>query len=162
MNTAFWTHTFDILVMVGVAFLLGLLLGYLLWARWRKYHAELAQQYKSLQAEVSELRRKLAACESARYAVKPAPPKPDDLKKIEGIGPKIEKLCNGIGIYTWKQLADTSVETLQKMLHDAGHDFRVADPSTWPAQAELAAAGKWAELATYQDYLVGGRDPSAS
>jgi len=162
MNTAFWTHTIEILVMVGVAFLLGLLLGDLLWAHWRKRHAELDSQFKLLQSESADLRRRLATCESARLASKPAPSKPDDLKKIEGIGPKIEKLCNGIGLYTWQQLADAPVATLKKMLHDAGPDFRVADPATWPEQAALAAAGKWAELRTYQDYLIGGRDPSAS
>ncbi|WP_208350893.1 hypothetical protein [Pseudaestuariivita rosea] len=31
--------------------------------------------------------------------------KPDDLKKINGIGPKLEKLCNDMGIYHFDQIA---------------------------------------------------------
>jgi hypothetical protein len=31
------------------------------------------------------------------------------------------------------------------------------DPTTWPAQAKLAAAGKWDELKAMQDNLKGGR-----
>lgn len=156
MNTVFWTHTFEILVMVGVAFLLGLLLGYQIWARWR-------DQFRSLQKETDELRRKLQVCESKQTSatmVSAAPVVPEDLKVIEGIGPKIEKLCNDVGIYTLRQLANTPLESLQKMLDDAGPNYRVIDPSTWSQQATLANDGKWDELRAYQDYLVGGRDPA--
>ena len=83
----------------------------------------------------------------------------DDLKKIEGIGPKIESLCNNIGIYTWRQLANTSVETLQKMLDDAGPRYKIANPGTWPKQAEMAANGDWEKLDEYQDFLDGGVEP---
>ena len=83
----------------------------------------------------------------------------DDLKKIEGIGPKIEQLCNGIGIYTWRQLADTSVEVLQKMLSDAGPRYKISNPGTWPKQAEYAADGNWDKLKEYQDFLDGGVEP---
>ncbi len=44
------------------------------------------------------------------------------------------------------------------MLDDAGPDYKVAAPDTWPRQAELAAAGNWDELKVYQDRLKGGRD----
>jgi hypothetical protein len=32
-----------------------------------------------------------------------------------------------------------------------------ADPTTWPNQAQMAAAGQWAALKTYQDTLEGGK-----
>lgn len=83
----------------------------------------------------------------------------DDLKKIEGIGPKIEQLCNNIGVLTFAKLAETPVETLQKMLDDAGPRYRIANPGTWPQQAKLAAEGKWEELDALQDRLSGGVDP---
>lgn len=81
----------------------------------------------------------------------------DDLKKVEGIGPKIEKLCNNIGILTFAQLSNTSIEKLQKMLDDAGPSYRIANPGTWPDQARLAAEGKWEELDQLQDSLNGGK-----
>jgi predicted flap endonuclease-1-like 5' DNA nuclease len=86
------------------------------------------------------------------------PPKPDSLKKVEGIGPKIEKLINDMGVWTFRQLADTPVEKLQKMLEDAGPAYRISDPTTWPKQAGMAADGKWDELKEYQDRLDGGKD----
>lgn len=81
----------------------------------------------------------------------------DDLKKIEGIGPKIESLLNADGIMTWTQLASAEAEHLRGILLRAGERYRVHDPATWPEQAALAAAGRWDELATLQDALDGGR-----
>lgn len=99
------------------------------------------------------------AAPMAAAAVIVPPPNPDDLKKVEGIGPKIEELCNQIGIWTFEALASTPVERLQSMLDEAGPRFRIANPDTWPRQAELAASGKWDELKEYQDFLSGGRNP---
>jgi len=82
----------------------------------------------------------------------------DDLKAIEGIGPKIEKLLHAAGIKTWEQLAATPVSKLQEILNNAGKRYALADPSTWPKQAKLAAEGRFAELEEYQDYLKGGRE----
>ena len=84
------------------------------------------------------------------------PTEPDDLKKIEGIGPKIESILHDAGILTFAILADSSVEHLEKVVReDAG--IRVAFPDTWPEQAKLAAAGEWETLDTLQDELKGGR-----
>jgi len=83
---------------------------------------------------------------------------PEDLKIIEGIGPKIEKLLKADGINDWSALATANVDRLQEILANAGDNFRLAKPDTWPKQAELAAAGKWGELQKYQDYLQGGKD----
>lgn len=85
---------------------------------------------------------------------------PEDLKVVEGVGPKIEGLMKAQGINTWADLAATSVDRLQEILADAGERYRLADPSTWPRQAELAANGNWDELRAYQDQLSGGKDQS--
>jgi large subunit ribosomal protein L27 len=82
----------------------------------------------------------------------------DDLKKIEGIGPKIAELLNEAGITTFAQLSETSVERIQEILEAAGPRFSIHNPSTWPKQAELAAAGKWDELKAWQDELDGGKE----
>lgn len=84
-----------------------------------------------------------------------APVKPDDLKVIEGIGPKISGLLQAAGIATFRQLAEADPQRLQKILDDA--DLRLADPGTWKEQAKLAAEGKWDELRALQDSLKGGR-----
>ena len=82
---------------------------------------------------------------------------PDDLKKVEGIGPKIEEVLNSHGVTTFAQLAATEPETIKAWLTEAGSQFATHDPGTWPKQAELAAAGKWDELKAWQDELQGGK-----
>jgi predicted flap endonuclease-1-like 5' DNA nuclease len=86
-----------------------------------------------------------------------APVKPDNLKRIEGIGPKIAQLLNEAGIVTFAQLAATQVDRLDQILEQAGSNYQLADPSTWPEQARLAAAEDWQALTVLQDRLKGGR-----
>ena len=95
--------------------------------------------------------------EAAPAATPASPAKEDDLRKIEGIGPKISELLNLSEIITFKQLADTPVDELKSILEDAGPRYRVHNPSTWPQQAQLAADGKWDELQKLQDELDGGK-----
>jgi predicted flap endonuclease-1-like 5' DNA nuclease len=89
------------------------------------------------------------------------PDVPDDLKIIEGIGPKIASVLNAAGIQTFAQLAETDPETIHKILVDTDPRLaRLGDPTTWPAQAKLAAAGDMAGLQALQDSLKGGRQAS--
>lgn len=86
------------------------------------------------------------------------PVQPDDLKRVEGIGPKIAGVLQAAGIATFAQLADTDVEQLKQILGQADPNLlRLADPASWPQQARLAADGAWEELAKLQDELKGGR-----
>lgn len=87
----------------------------------------------------------------------PAAAKRDDLKKMEGVGPKIAQLLNDAGIQTFAQLAEASVERLRRILGDAGDRYRIHDPSSWPQQARLAADGQWDELTRLQKTLKSGR-----
>jgi predicted flap endonuclease-1-like 5' DNA nuclease len=81
---------------------------------------------------------------------------PDDLKLIEGIGPKISSLLQAAGITTFAHLASTDVKRLKQIIAEAGLTA-LADPTTWPEQATLAAAGKWDALEKLQAELRGGR-----
>ena len=81
----------------------------------------------------------------------------DNLKKIEGIGPKIEKLLNAKEILTFADLAKTKLTVLQDVLKEAGSRFKMHDPSTWAEQAALAAKGETEKLAKLQDELKGGK-----
>lgn len=83
--------------------------------------------------------------------------KPDDLKKIEGIGPKIGEILSNNGYPTFAKLAEADVEALKGILAEAGSRYTMHDPTTWPAQAKMAAAGQWDELKVWQDKLDGGK-----
>ncbi|HQX44079.1 MAG: 30S ribosomal protein S1 [Saprospiraceae bacterium] len=83
--------------------------------------------------------------------------KGDDLKIIEGIGPKIAELLHAEGVVTFKDLAVTPLEKLKEVLEAAGSRYRMHDPTTWPEQANLAAEGRMDELKTLQDSLKGGK-----
>ena len=86
---------------------------------------------------------------------KSEPTQPDDLKRIEGIGPKIASLLQDAGIATFAQLAATDVARLREILDAV--NLRIANPTTWPEQATLAAAGNWEGLESLQSELKGGR-----
>ena len=84
-------------------------------------------------------------------------PEQDDIEKIEGIGPKIAQLLRRDGITSFAQLAATPVAHLQRVLKAGGSRFVQHDPTTWPEQAALAAAGDWEAFDKLTDELVGGR-----
>ena len=86
--------------------------------------------------------------------VKKSTGKADDLKKIEGIGPKISQTLIEAGILTFAELAKTKPEKISKIIEGVRGNH-VTD--TWPAQAQLAADGKWDELKKWQDELDGGK-----
>ena len=91
-----------------------------------------------------------------------APGKVDDLKVVEGIGPKIEQLLKNGGIGNWAELAVAPVARLQEILDAAGDRYRIHNPETWPQQAALLVKEDWTGFREYTDYLKGGRDPGAT
>jgi hypothetical protein len=93
--------------------------------------------------------------ETPTPASEAAPPGPDDLTRIEGIGPRITGLLKDAGITTFAQVAEADASLLDRIIDEAG--ITMIDPSTWPEQASLAAAGEWDALQALQDELKGGR-----
>jgi predicted flap endonuclease-1-like 5' DNA nuclease len=83
------------------------------------------------------------------------PAEPDDLTKIEGIGPKINRTLQEAGIQTYHQLAASDPAFLKQILLDA--NIRIGFPDTWPEQAALAAKADWSGLTEFQSELQGGR-----
>lgn len=77
--------------------------------------------------------------------------KQDDLKIIEGIGPKIEGMFKDHGIKTWKALSDTTVAECQKVLDTGGKRYQIHDPASWPMQAKMCYEGKWDALHKWQE-----------
>ena len=90
----------------------------------------------------------------AKPAAKKATGKADDLKKIEGIGPKIAETLVAAGISTYADLAKTKPAKISEIIEGVRGNHV---PDTWPEQAKLAADGKWDELKALQDKLDGGK-----
>jgi predicted flap endonuclease-1-like 5' DNA nuclease len=94
-----------------------------------------------------ELRAAVKSTESGGVIVFPS----QDLTRIKGIGPKIEKILNQVGIVNYEQLAGTPASRLEEILDAAGPRYRMAHPGAWPQEARLAATEKWDELDALQE-----------
>jgi len=78
-----------------------------------------------------------------------------DLKIIEWIWPKIEELLNKWWIYSYKDLANSEIVKLQKILATAGKRYiMLHNPITWSKQASIANSWNFKQLKEYQDRLV--------
>jgi predicted flap endonuclease-1-like 5' DNA nuclease len=81
---------------------------------------------------------------------------PDDLTRIEGIGPRLQGILYEAGVTTFVEMAAQPPERLTEIVKSAGFAAPF-DASSWPRQARLAANGEWDALAALQDDLIGGR-----
>ncbi|MEM0587510.1 50S ribosomal protein L21 [Aequorivita flava] len=100
-----------------------------------------------------------AKAETKAPAKKAAPKKAakaDDLKKIEGVGPKAAEAMVAAGLDTFAKVAKAKPEAIATILSDASSNLAHLVTDTWPKQAKLAADGKWDELKELQDNLDGG------
>lgn len=103
-----------------------------------------------------------ATAPAASPAPEPAPARPnaaDDLRRVEGIGPKIAAALTAAGLGTYAAVADASDGDLRAALKDAGLRF-APSLSTWARQARLLADGDEAGFAALTDSLVAGREES--
>ncbi len=165
------TATVEIIVMLLVAFILGYLLRKFLsedkvqegnlwedkYKQLEKQYVLLEKQYQACCKEVEESSSKSTALRVVNEFQTKKKNVKEDLKKVEGIGPKIEQLLYAEEIFTWDDLANTAVEEIRIILEKAGPRYKMHNPETWPEQARLAAQGKWEELEKWQDELKGGR-----
>ena len=126
-----------------------------------RVHEQLAAretEIRQLQITLADAHARLAEQSGSHRVV--AKPESHGLEAIEGIGPKISKLLNARSIYTFADLAEANVDELQQCLRDAGRQYRLANPGTWPEQARLAAEGDWEALDALKADLKGGREQS--
>lgn len=106
---------------------------------------------------------KVSSSSRTKKKVSPKPKSSSTINKvadftiIEGIGKKIDEALKTGGIYSMENLSKTKVDKLQQLLKAAKGNFNFADPTSWPEQAALAAAGKMEALKVLQDELLGGR-----
>jgi len=114
-----------------------------------------AEPVEEVKEEKPKATKKPAAKKPA--VKKKASAKGDDLKKIEGIGPKIAELLTNAEIASYDALSKADPEKIREILIEAGSRYKMFDPTTWPEQAGLAATDKWDELKKLQDELKGGK-----
>jgi predicted flap endonuclease-1-like 5' DNA nuclease len=81
----------------------------------------------------------------------------DDLKIIEGIGPKIEEILQEAGVDSFAALAAKSADEVREILLAQGSRYKMHDPETWAEQAQLAADGKMDELEALKKELNAGK-----
>jgi predicted flap endonuclease-1-like 5' DNA nuclease len=147
-------------VVILLAFLLGLLVGWLWWGR--PWHAAAARQATSV--AVAHEPSAPAQPEPEPAPIPEPEPEPaltapvaDDLERIEGIGPRMAAALNRAGITTYRELAASDEPRLRAAIEAAGLKFA---PSlvTWARQARLLADGDEAGFADLTRRLVAGRD----
>ena len=88
-------------------------------------------------APVAEVAEETAAEEVKEVKAKATKAKStgDDLKIIEGIGPKIEEILHEAGINSFAALAAKSADEVREILLAQGSRYKMHDPETWAEQA---------------------------
>ena len=162
-NITYW------LLLLGVG-IVGFLIGYFL--RGGSKGKQDSTEIASLKNKLSSMEGELSTCQKALDNARAAQRgdgqvhtfdfkkaksvfgktiKQDDLKVIEGIGPKIEGLFHNYDIKTWDALAHITVAKCQEVLDSGGDRYRVHDPSSWPMQAMMCYENKWKDLYRWQE-----------
>ncbi len=98
--------------------------------------------------------KKQASSKKVKWQVKGQ----DNLKLVEGIGPKMEKALQAAGIDTFEKLSQSDEETIRAAIKAAGMRFAPSVP-TWAEQASYAAKQDMDGLQAFQDSLTAGRPP---
>jgi len=119
-----------------------------------KKEEKAAEEKPVEKAEAAPKKEEKAAEE--KPAKKEAKAKPEDLTKIEGIGPKAAEALVASGVNTYAELAAADAEKVKEILTEASSTLAHLDPTSWPKQAKMAADGKWDELKEWQDSVKGG------
>ncbi len=147
LSQSFWLAILEAIVLLAIAAYIG----------WWIARRMLATRIAGLKSSIAAKRKDLNDCRKNTTAVGAMNTGKDDLKKIEGIGPKIEELLNAAGISTFAQLANSDTDQIKTILNAGGPRFQMHDPGTWANQSALARDGKWDTLKTLQDELNKGR-----
>ncbi|GAB5555444.1 MAG: hypothetical protein Sapg2KO_50350 [Saprospiraceae bacterium] len=92
--------------------------------------AEIIATQKEVKQEVK------AAKKAVKKAVTKTKKEVQDLKVINGIGPKLEGILNDAGIQSLSDLANTPVKKLEAILAEAGPRYKSFSPKEWLKQID--------------------------
>lgn len=121
-------------------FILGYAFGYIASGTWPRGAAAAAPARPTAKPAAKKPSKGRAATKRAPAKRKTAVAKKDDLKKISGIGPGIEKKLNAMGVKTYKQVANwkaADIKTVDEKLNFKGRIQREG----WVRQAKTLARG---------------------
>ena len=111
-----------------------------------KKEAPKAEKPKAETKPAAEAKEKVAKTDEEKVEAAIAEAKnadeKDDLKKLDGVGPKLEEVFNAAGIATFENFAATKVEKLNEILEQAGSRYAAKDPAPWLEQAKELAKNK--------------------
>ena len=163
----------EIWVLLLLAALLGLVSGWLMFGNGTATASAGSGDLERLQSENARLQSQIMAFETrggdlaAETAGKPpeqldAPRggQADDLKRISGIGPRMEQMCNMLGFWHYDQIAkwtDEEVAWVDQNLQ--GFKGRVTRDD-WVPQAKILAEGGETEFSKQQDAKAAGSETS--
>lgn len=112
----------------------------------------LAVVFLGLRAQQQKQKAEDAAASAAAAATEPEksipspfvvaePPARDDLQQIKGIGPKLEIILHGLGVFSFTQIANWSPDQLALVDGKLGSFTGRPERDQWQSQARLLAAG---------------------
>lgn len=78
----------------------------------------------------------------------------DDLKKIYGVGPKMEKILNSKSIRTYTELKAMTAKELQAIINESGGVYKSYKAGKWIKQASIASKGDFKKLEEWIDSNV--------
>jgi predicted flap endonuclease-1-like 5' DNA nuclease len=125
--------------------------------------AEVEAAESDVVAEAEAVARRAAEADAAAKAAaetEAAPETPDDLRRIEGIGPKIASALVAAGYPTYAKIAAATEDELREAVAGQGIKF-APSASSWADQAQYLVESDAKGLEEYQDYLVGGQERRA-
>lgn len=113
--------------------------------------AALRARIRELEAELDAKPAASAAIEGVTFLSAPIEGTPDDLKKIKGIGPKLEETLHQMGVYYYRQIASWGASNLAE-LDDRLDSFKGrAGRDNWIDQAKTLASGGQTEFGARYD-----------
>lgn len=153
----------EIWVLLVFAALLGLLAGWLMFGGSPAGAVAGGGDVETLQAENARLQSRILAFESQGTGAaapvgrrpqqldEPREGKADDLKRISGVGPRMEQMCNMLGFWHYDQIANWSEEEVAWVDENLqGFKGRVTRDD-WVPQAKILADGGETEFSKQQD-----------
>ncbi|PIE85157.1 hypothetical protein CSA08_03365 [Candidatus Gracilibacteria bacterium] len=82
----------------------------------------------------------------------------DNLTKIKGVNSEIERVLNGKGIKTYKDISNLNEFEIKELLDESNIVKTNLYIETWSEQAKLAYLGKWKQLKEYKYFIIEERN----
>lgn len=118
-------------------------------AKWKKADIAEVDQYLKMKGRIdrddwvgqAKVLAKGGTAPKGKPKIAAAVGKPDDLKRIKGIGPKLEKLCNSLGVKRWDQIGAWKAADVKEVDGHLGSFQGRIQRDEWVKQAKLLAKG---------------------